>query len=128
MDKHQIVGSYKNLRGKIHVELLLKGWKDNETNLYFLYSPALDLTGYGETLREAQNSLKYTLDEFIRYTHTKKTIFDELEHLGWYVNRKKKRVCAPDINDLLKENKTFRTLQSKKGVRDLNKAYNLELA
>jgi predicted transposase len=81
-----------------------------QDNIYFICAPALDITGYGNSLNEAANSFITILDEFIDYTHKKNTFFDELENLGWMVNRKKKKFIAPDeqenndmINELISE-------------------------
>jgi len=128
MEQPKITGQYRNKSGHIEMSLLLKGWKDEETGFYFLYSPALDLTGYGETMELASKSLRITLDEFVKYTHKKKTIFDELEQLGWMVNRKKKRVQAPDEEHLMRESKVFRNLQNMMGVSNMEQDFHLQLA
>jgi hypothetical protein len=128
MEQDKIVtGSYRNRHNKVEFNLFLKGWFDQETGFHFLYSPALDLTGYGETFEAAKRSFEFTLDEFIKYTHTKNTIFDELEHLGWLVNRRKKRVQAPDIEHLLEDNETFRNLENRPGVINTQEDFNLQL-
>ena len=83
---------------------------------------------YGLTKEEARESFETVLEEFVKYTHNKKTIFQELENLGWAVNKRKKRVVSPDFEDLLSENEHFRHLyKSKDLVRDSSNV-NLELA
>lgn len=61
-----------------------------EEGIHFVFAPALDLTGYGNSEEEAKRSFEVTLAEFLQYTNNKQTFYDELEHLGWSVNRKKK--------------------------------------
>jgi predicted RNase H-like HicB family nuclease len=54
-----------------------------EDNIHFAFVPSLYLTGYGKTTKEASESLKIVLDEFLRYTLEKNTFFVELQRLGW---------------------------------------------
>ena len=56
------------------------------------------------------------LEEFVKYTDNKKTIYKELERLGWTVNKRKKRVHPPDSEQLLEDNETFRELSNRPGV------------
>jgi len=108
----------------IHVGLSLYAW--HEDGIFYIYSPALDLTGYGTNANEAKDSFEITLKEFINYTDNKKTIFDELEHLGWFVNRKKRKVLLPDFEDLINENTAFKEIINKSGVEKIER--NIELA
>jgi hypothetical protein len=73
--------TFDKQKHKIFIGLSLYTWK--EEGIYYIYSPSLDLTGYGNTAKEAKESFEITLKEFVDYTYNKKTIFDELEHLGW---------------------------------------------
>jgi len=106
------------------IGLSLYAW--HEDGIYYIYSPALDLTGYGKNSREAKKSFEITVKEFIDYTDNKKTIFDELEHLGWLVNRKKKKVHVPDFEDLLVDNNTLKEIINKTGIEKIEQ--NIELA
>lgn len=124
MARAQFKGTFNQGKYLINITLSLYIWK--EKGLIFVYSPALDITGYGTSESEAKESFQTTLNEFVSYTHNKKTIFDELEHLGWTVNRKKKRVHAPDFEDLRTDNNAFRNLLKRSNVKSENK--NIELA
>jgi hypothetical protein len=124
MAKAQFKGIFNQGEFTITISLSLYLWE--EQGITFIYSPALDITGYGNSEEEAKKSFQITLDEFVDYTHKKKTIFDELEGLGWTVNRKKKRVHAPDLEELRTDNVTFRDLLKKSNVRSESK--NIELA
>jgi hypothetical protein len=86
----------------------------------------LDITGYGQNANDASASFKYQLDEFVVYTLNKGTVYDELERLGWTVNKKKKRVVAPDDAEMLADNETYRNLVNMQGVNKFST--NLELA
>lgn len=126
--KTDMTDYYREKNGRIDVKLHLKGWKDNESGFFFLYSPSLDLTGYGETQELAKKSLEITLLEFLEYTKIKNTFFDELENLGWMVNRRKRRVQGPTLEDLLEENETLKELSHKRGVYDVNEQLDLQIA
>ena len=97
---------------KIGLTLIL--WKENE--IYFQYSPQLDLTGYGKSANEAQSSFEQTLKDFINYTLNKDTLFDELERLGWTTNKRKKRLRAPEEEQLLEDNETYKDLVNMPGT------------
>jgi len=66
----------------INVRLLLIHFKD-ENDVHFIYSPHLDLTGYGKNLTEAKKSFEIVFDDFIDYTLKKKTLGQVLTKLGW---------------------------------------------
>ena len=126
MDKKQANAKYSDGRNNVELSVSIFLWEEN--SIFYVYSPALDLTGYGLSKEEARESFETVLQEFIVYTHNKKTIFAELENLGWAVNKKKKRVVSPDFEDLLSENEHFNHLyKSKNLVRDSSNV-NLQLA
>ena len=79
-----------------------------EEGLHYAMSPSLDITGYGKTEEEAKRSFEVMSQEFMLYTHRKKTIYTELERLGWTVNRSKKRVKAPDMLEMIEDNAELR--------------------
>jgi len=111
----RIDASFLKGKERISVNLTLFSW--NENNIFYIYSPALDLTGYGYTEDEARSSFAEILEQFVDYTHNKETIFDELERLGWTINKKKKRVKSPDIEDMLIDNDQFKEVINKSGVK-----------
>ena len=88
----------------------------------------MDLTGYGKTQEEADESFGITMEESLKYMENKSTMFDELERLGWMVNRRKKRVQAPDLETLLSDNDEFAEISRKPGVKVSDKSWALELA
>ena len=90
----------------ISVRLLLIYFKD-ENKVNFIYSPHLDLTGYGNTLPEAKASFEIVFDDFIDYTIKKKTIGHILTKLGWQLKgslKKPKKMIAPSITTVISEN------------------------
>lgn len=88
----------------IKVKLLLISFID-ENGIYIVYSPHLDLSGYGKNEKEAQESFDINLEEFIDYTIKKKTLSNVLKKLGWQVKKEyhklPQKVLSPSIQDLL---------------------------
>lgn len=125
MDKKRANAKYSDRKKNVEVNVSIFLW--DEDSLFYVYSPALDITGYGLNKEEARESFETILHEFILYTQNKKTIFKELENLGWAVNKRKKRVISPEFEDMLSENEHFKHLyKSKDLVRDSSNV-NLEL-
>lgn len=100
----------------------------NSDGIYYAYSPSLDMTGYGDNKEEAIKSFEITFHEFVKYATNKKTLWDELEHLGWAVNKKKKKVLAPKMTEMLQDNEIFRDVFNKPGVEMVNKEVELVAA
>lgn len=94
-----------------------------EEGIHIIYSPALDLSGYGNTEGEAKESFEVVLSEFFNYCMNKKTVFDELKRLGWKVkgNRKHPKVESPDMSELLKNNTDLEDFFQKKEFYKYNK-------
>ncbi|TZF81044.1 hypothetical protein FW774_19540 [Pedobacter sp. BS3] len=107
-----------------HINMPILTWK--EDGIFYIYSPFLDLTGYGTSEQEAKDSFKITLTEFVKYMENKGTTYEELKRLGWTVNEKKKRVHPPEYDQLLEDNDTFRDLTSMPGV--VTDSTNIEIA
>lgn len=87
----------------IKVKLLLISFID-ENGIYIVYSPHLDLSGYGKNEKEAQESFDINLEEFIDYTIKKKTLSNVLKKLGWQVKKEyhklpKKGICLASKNN-----------------------------
>lgn len=92
-------------KNKIKLELLLISFKD-ENSIYFVYSPHLDLTGYGHTRDEAKKSFNIALDDFLEYTIEMDTLPKVLIKLGWKLESKtKRRFVLPSITELFSKNK-----------------------
>ena len=126
MAKAQFRGTFNHGKYGLDIGLSLLIWE--EEGITFVYAPSLDLTGYGPSEEEAKESFEITLQEFFSYTNNKDTIYEELESLGWTVNRKKKRVHAPSEDQLLEDNDTFKSLYNNPHVRKENKDVKLALA
>jgi hypothetical protein len=75
----KVAGSFKTPTVKVDFRFDVVEYEENE--LIVLYSPALDLFGYGKTSRKAQESFTLTLEEYLRYTLNKDTFFADLREL-----------------------------------------------
>lgn len=98
----KVAAKYKTPKGAVKVLLDIIQFEENGVQIVF--APALDLSGYGKTDAEAKESFEVTLNEFIRYTVNKGTLFEELIRLGWEVKKRKKVVVAPAMDALLEQN------------------------
>ncbi len=85
MAKRKAQGTLQRADEKtVEIGLSLLAYLDE--GLHVIFSPALDLFGYGNTEKEARASFDETLEEFLRYTTNKGTLQAELLRLGWKAN------------------------------------------
>jgi hypothetical protein len=126
MPKSRYSANYKGSKYNIDINVDVYIWE--EDNIHFVYAPALDLTGYDKSEKKAKESFTHVLNETIKYMHNKDSIFNELERLGWAVNRKKKRVSAPNIQELMEDNESFKDLLNKPDYRKERQGVQLSLA
>jgi hypothetical protein len=107
MTDYLFQGGYKNKAGEVKVNLLLIHFKD-ESNIHFIYSPHLDLTGYGKNLKDAKHSFEIVFEDFIDYTLKKKTLGKILSNLGWELKgtlKRPRKILAPSITSVISQNK-----------------------
>jgi hypothetical protein len=122
MSRFKFEGTYDDKKGN-HIDPGLTLLAFQEDKIHFVYSPAFDLTGYGRTEEEASNSFRIALDEFLRYTVNKNTLYNELERLGW--NVKKKITKAPSIEDLAASNKYLAEILKEKDYKKIQETVKL---
>ena len=81
----------------------------NENDVTIVYSPALNISGYGYNSDEAKNSFNIALHEFFQYTNNKKTFDKVLKELGWTFkgSKKKPKMEAPLNSDLIAKNPLY---------------------
>lgn len=107
MSKFLFEGGHKNKSGTAMFRLILFYFID-EDNVHFIYSPHLDLTGYGHNEEEAKESFKIVYTDFIDYTLNKKTLGSVLQKLGWQIKgslKKPKKVTTPSMSSI--QNKEY---------------------
>ncbi len=106
MSQYLFSSDFKNNEGEVKVNLLLVHFQD-ENNIHFIYSPHLDLTGYGENIDDAKKSFEIVFEDFVDYTLKKKTISKVLSKLGWKIKgtaKKSKKILAPSIASVIRDN------------------------
>jgi hypothetical protein len=101
----QFGGVWKKGNEGIDVKLSLITFEEDGAQI--VYCPALDITGYGNTDKEANDSFTISLDEFFTYTTHKKTFSEEMKRLGWKVKHNNKFMRPPNMSTLLEENENF---------------------
>ena len=107
MSQYIFEGKYQSSSSSVKVRLLLFQFKD-ENNVHFIYSPHLDLSGYGNNPEEARKSFGIVFEDFIDYTLKKKTLSKVLTELGWELKgsaRKPGKILAPSITSVIMDNK-----------------------
>ena len=105
----------KNLNYKVGLSLV----EFQEENVFIIYSPALDLQGYGYSTEEAKKSFSESLHEFFKYTTNKNTLDNILKKLGWQINgsKKKPKFNPPKDSDLVTNNSTFSDIINTKNYK-----------
>ncbi len=100
MNKFGYRGKFVGASASVETELSLLRFKEDD--VVFIYSPALDLTGYGKDGAAARRSFQITLTEFIRYATNKGTLHSELKKLGWKVagTKDRPRLEEPLLDEL----------------------------
>ncbi len=103
MKEHsKFLGKLSSKTQRKTVEIKVDIIEYDEEEIYYIYSPALDLIGYGDTLPAARESWELVLAEYVQYALNKKTLFKDLESRGWQV--KKKNFVQPPTFSWLLEN------------------------
>jgi hypothetical protein len=117
MDNLQLTADLGFSHGKYHVGLSLVEFE--EENVTIVYSPALDLSGYGYSQEEAKQSFSEALSEFFRYTNNKNTLDKVLKDLGWAVrgSKKKPKFNPPKDSDLVSLNPLYNDIVNTKSYK-----------
>ena len=109
----------KTIKGELQVLFF------EEDGIHYAYMPSFDLTGYGSTEDQAKESLTIVLDEFLRYTLHKNTLFIEMQRLGWKIKSKKKPMYAPQMSDLINTNDQLKDIVNSKQYTTSNYQVNV---
>lgn len=123
MAEYFFQGDFKNNKSQVKINLLLIHFKD-ENEIHFIYSPHLDLTGYGQNLKDAKKSFEIVFEDFIDYTLKKKTLGKILLDLGWELRgsaKKPKKVLAPSITSIISNNEFVSDIFDKYPVNTFHK-------
>ncbi|MDM1458257.1 hypothetical protein HX025_16625 [Myroides odoratimimus] len=77
----QVSLRFTNKAGSVVASISVLSFK--EDNTFIVYTPQLDISGYGNTYEEALNSFENSLEMFLDYTTNKNTLYKTLSDLGW---------------------------------------------
>ncbi len=107
-----------NRNGSLSVSLDVYVFMDGDS--YIAYSPALDLSGYGESEEAAKHSFSIVMDEYIAYGVSRRTLVKDLRAHGWKVKSlRQRKMSAPSFDTLLQNNETFKDILENKEYRKL---------
>ena len=105
-----------NRNGNISVTLDVYVFMDGDS--YIAYSPALDLSGYGDSEDAAKESFSIVMDEYISYGVSRRTLVKDLRAHGWKVKSlRQHKMSAPSFDMLLRSNDTFKDILENKEYR-----------
>lgn len=120
---HHINVDFKNSEAKVKANIVLISFK--ELDNFIIYSPHLEVTGYGKTQDEAMNSFNHCLGVFLDYTTNKRTLHKELIRLGWELKKgsikRPKKINAPSMTDLALHNEQLKELLNKQNITTIQK-------
>ncbi len=91
----------------VEAHLILFGFE--QEGLRVIYSPALDIYGYGEDEAQAKNSFQETIDLYLDYVHSNGTLIQDLYDKKWSKSLMTKQKYSPKKYDPL-------LLMSEKGI------------
>lgn len=103
---HPINVEFTNATAHVKARIVLISFQEGDD--YIVYSPHLEVTGYGKNQEEAMESFNHCLGVFLDYTVKKKTLHEELISLGWALQKgsaqRPKKIQAPNWSDLIQNN------------------------
>ncbi len=97
-----------------------------EDGIHYVFSPALDLVGYGETPKKARESWETVLSEYFRYAMNKNTLEEDLRSRGWKQN--KNDYQPPAFDWLLLHNQDLSEVYNKHDFRKVSSPIKVPLA
>jgi hypothetical protein len=86
-----------------------------ESGVWFAHCPALEITGYGHSEREARDSFDIMLAEFFRYAEENGNLHSELKRLGWQVETH----TPPPFEKLISRDETLKQLFDMQPVKTI---------
>ncbi|MDR2653583.1 MAG: type II toxin-antitoxin system HicB family antitoxin [Prevotellaceae bacterium] len=88
-----------------------------ENDIYVAYCPSLDISAAGNSFDDALKEFSEIFQLHIEYCMTKKTLFEDLKQHGWVI--KKKTAKAPEIEEMIVKNDTFKNILSNKNYQKI---------
>ncbi|MBL7738019.1 MAG: hypothetical protein JNK14_02285 [Chitinophagaceae bacterium] len=128
MKHFQFKGKFSDSKGVWDFQIPLISFIDDNTHI--IYCPVLDLSGYGNDETEARKSFDTVLEEFLKYTIAKNTLWKDLKNLGWTIRKSKKspEATPPSLSGLLETNQEFSRIFNNYPFKKYNTALTLPAA
>ena len=126
--RSRFLGKLRNdsQRKNINVQVDVIEYEDE--GIFYAYSPALDLIGYGINLVEARQSWETILQEYFTYTMNKRTLTKDLLQRGWIVRKGNKEFRPPAFSWLLKNNRELVEMYDKHNFQKTSLPISVPLA
>lgn len=120
METIKVSGTFSGNNAFVKVILDLIVFKEDDAII--IYSPALDLSGYGYSEDEAKASFEVSIESFLDHTTKKSALLSELKRLGWEIKEhdKHRKIKSPEITDLLKKNRELARIINQKQFKKIN--------
>lgn len=113
MKRLGLKGKIEHNDNRVSFNLDMYIFKDGDS--YIAYSPALDMSAYGDTQEDAKKSFETTLEISFKYSLNKKTFKEDLLKHGWEIKSlKQKKIKAPSTEELLKNNECLKDIINNK--------------
>jgi hypothetical protein len=126
-ERKEFFGKLLSKTHKSEVKIAVDILEYDEDGLFFIYSPALDLIGYGESPEEAKHSWETVLCEYIQYGLNKKTLFKDLENRGWKI-KNKNEIHPPTFSWMLQNYQELNDVYDKHDFKKTKKPVTMPLA
>lgn len=126
--RSRFFGKLHNSVQKKNVEVNVDIIEYEEEGIFYSYSPALDLIGYGETPIEARKSWETVLEEYINYTINKNTLTKDLQSRGWVVRKGNRQYRPPSFSWLLQNNRDLAIMFDKHNFQKTSRQVSMPIA
>ena len=118
--KSRFLGKLSDPNNTQNIEVNIDLIEYDEDGIFYVYSPAFDLVGYGKTQGEARESWETVLAEYFKYTSNKKIFVKDLQDRGWVI-KKKKQYISPGISWMLQNNEQLSEVYNNHDFRKTTK-------
>jgi hypothetical protein len=108
MDKLSFKADLKTKKGEISAQLQLFMFKEDD--MFIVFCPAIDLSAYGKSEKEAELEVSEVFRLHMSYCLAKRTLEEDLKAHGWDIKHKQKEILAPKIEELLPKNETLQDI------------------
>lgn len=108
--------------GAIHGQVQKIFYRDKDTRQFVIYIPSLGITGYGGTIKKADEMVKFSINDFFGYllNLSIKNMEEELQELGWKKNQIHHKEYSKTVVSIDGELKNFNAVGDNVKVEALN--------